>query len=73
MINLKLTVIIDTQPIFAKSVYYKYYTAFYPQICTNPLKKAEKLYYNSCIVLQVLQFPTIDVLPIIRVLPVIHL
>ena len=67
-----MSVIIGTQPIKKKTMYYKYYTAFYPQICANPLKNAEKLYYNSCNVLQVLQFATIDVLQLLQVLPVIH-
>ena len=72
MINLELSIIIGIQPIFIKTVYYKYYTVFNPQICTNPLKNAEKLYYNSYNVLQVLQFATIDVLQLLHVLPVIH-
>ncbi len=72
MINLKLSVIIDTQPIFAKSTYYKYYALFYPQICKKFAKNAEKVYYIYYIVLHVIQFATSDVLQIIHVLPVIH-
>lgn len=72
MINLKLSVIIGTQPIFIKAVYYKYYTAFNPQICANTAKNAKKLYYIYYIVLPVLQSTIIDVLQIIPVLPVIH-